>query len=289
LIPFRHRSPLLRRNVPGCGTFIEARAPKRERGYEELPVARLGCNKPLNWQTAVLFGAISAVVTLAGPDPARAGMLDFLFSGFHQQPASPAVTSYAEPSAPVRATEGERQGGGRAVVYCVRLCDGQHFPLERAVYATPVETCKAMCPASKTKVFFGNGIDHASARDGQRYTDLDAAYVYRDHLVPNCTCNGKDALGLAPFDAKTDPTLRPGDIVSTKDGLMAYAGKRGGQTAEFTPVDAFTLSADASAKSTRVRLSRRATESTAAADDQPGTIVRPQADLQADLRGQVNR
>ena len=136
----------------------------------------------------------------------------------------------------------------------MRLCDGQHFPLERTLYATPVETCRAMCPASKTKVFFGGGIDHASARDGQRYTDLDSAYVYRDHLVPNCTCNGKDAFGLAPFDAKNDPTLRPGDIVSTKDGFVAYAGKRGGQVAEFTPVDPATLSADLGVKQQSVQI-----------------------------------
>jgi Protein of unknown function (DUF2865) len=86
-------------------------------------------------------------------------------------------------------------GGGRYVAYCVRLCDGHHFPLEHTANAAPIETCRAMCPASKTKVFFGSGIDHAAARDGQRYTDLDRAYAYRDHLVANCTCNGRDALG----------------------------------------------------------------------------------------------
>ena len=171
----------------------------------------------------------------------------------------------------------------------MRLCDGQHFPLERTLYATPVETCRAMCPASKTKVFFGGGIDHASARDGQRYTDLDSAYVYRDHLVPNCTCNGKDAFGLAPFDAKNDPTLRPGDIVSTKDGFVAYAGKRGGQVAEFTPVDPATLSADLGVKQESVKMTRRAAEpAPGAGDDEPGTVVQqPQAGMQADLRGQA--
>ena len=164
---------------------------------------------------------------------------------------------------PVRPTRNSTEGehaAGRGIVFCVRLCDGQHFPLERTLYATPVETCRAMCPASKTKVFFGGGIDHASARDGQRYTDLDSAYVYRDHLVPNCTCNGKDAFGLAPFDAKNDPTLRPGDIVSTKDGFVAYVGKRGGQVAEFTPVDPATLSADLGVKQQSVKMTRRTAE-----------------------------
>ena len=43
-------------------------------------------------------------------------------------------------------------------------------------------------------------------------------------IVPDCTCNGKDALGLVNTPVDDDPTLRPGDIVATNDGLMAYNG-----------------------------------------------------------------
>jgi hypothetical protein len=245
------------------------------------------CSRPSSRYAAVLAGAALVTVGLATPDPARAGIWDFFFSGFHHDNPSPSVNAYAEPGTPGRSTGGEHLSG-RGVVFCVRLCDGQHFPLERSLYATPVETCRAMCPASKTKLFFGSAIDHASARDGQRYTDLDNAYVYRDHLVPDCTCNGRDAFGLAPFDAQADPTLRPGDIVATKDGFVAYAGKRGGQVAEFTPVDPATLSLGAATKPAATRLTRRAAEPPPApGDEEPGTVVRqPQADLQADLRGQ---
>jgi Protein of unknown function (DUF2865) len=245
------------------------------------------CSRPLNEYAAVLLGAILAV-NLISSNPARAGILDFLFSGFHRDGPSPAVSSYAEPGTPARGSESEHVGG-RGVVFCVRLCDGQHFPLDRTLYATPVEACRAMCPASKTKVFFGGAIDHAAARDGQRYTELDTAYVYRDHLVPDCTCNGKDAFGLAPFDSKNDPTLRPGDIVSTKDGFVAYTGKHNGQVAEFTPVDPATLSAQAVTKPQDVKLTRRTAEPLPdAGDDEPGTVVQqPQAAMQADLRGQA--
>ena len=72
---------------------------------------------------------------------------------------------------------------------------------------TPVETCRAICPSSQTKVFFGAEIDSATARDGAHYSDLNTAFLYRKQLVANCTCNGKDAFGLVPLDAKTDPTL----------------------------------------------------------------------------------
>lgn len=249
-------------------------------------------NKPLQWQAALLAGALSAAAILAVADSAQAGILDFLFGAFQPQQPAPPVNSYAEPGpmSPLRTPETAREsggGGGRYVAFCVRLCDGQHFPLENLANATPVETCRAMCPASKTKVFFGNGIDHATARDGQRYTDLDNAYIYRDHLVANCTCNGRDAFGLAPFDAASDPTLRPGDIVATKDGLMAYNGKRG-QTTMFTPVDASTLTAALNQQSpARAQLAKRAEPQPAAADDEPGTVVPGQADMQADLRGQA--
>jgi uncharacterized protein DUF2865 len=237
-------------------------------------------------RAAALAAVVSAAAMLATPHPARAeGFLDFLFGGFQQRPTPPRDTNYyAEPgriAPPPMGSESVRQGSGdagRALAYCVRLCDGQHFPMEHLANATPVETCRAMCPASKTKVYFGSAIDHAVASDGARYADLDAAFVYRKQLVANCTCNGKDAFGLAPFDAAADPTLRPGDIVSTRTGYVAYSGRRG-QSDAFTPVDSsavaaqLTPAATATAASARGQPSRRAEP--AAVDDDPGTIVHP--------------
>jgi hypothetical protein len=68
-------------------------------------------------------------------------------------------------------------------------------------------------------------------------------------VVDNCSCNGKDAFGLAPIDVNSDPTLRNGDIVATGAGLMSYASVprpgRGTQAASnFTPVDTSRLSGD---------------------------------------------
>jgi Protein of unknown function (DUF2865) len=232
-----------------------------------------------------LVGVVAALIVVAAPPPARAGFFDFLFSGRQDRPSG-GINSYAEPPASLRPTPplgGDTArangGGGRAVAFCVRLCDGQHFPLEHFSNATPVETCRAMCPASKTKVFFGGEIDHAVARDGARYADLDGAFVYRAHLVPNCTCNGKDAFGLAPFDLSSDPTLRAGDIVATKEGFLAYTGKRAGKKAAFTPVDAKTVSAQLNSGAAHARLARRNKEPEVA-DEEPGIIV-PQGGVQA--------
>ena len=168
--------------------------------------------------------------------------------------------------------EGAGGGTGRAIAFCVRLCDGLHFPMEQMANATPLEICQTICPTSTTKVFFGNDIGSAVAKDGTRYADLGTAFVYRKQLVANCTCNGKNALGLASFDVKNDPTLRPGDVVSTKDGLMAFSGKRG-QTGAFTAVDTSTRAA-LNAASSRQRSTPAVDEPIA--DDEPGTIMLPQ-------------
>lgn len=247
---------------------------------------------------AIFGGALATVALVVVPNPAHAGFFDFLFGGAQQQRApQPDVNSYATPSAPVAPAplgpESVRQsdtGTGHVVAFCVRLCDGESFPLESLANSTPIETCRSMCPASKTKVFFGSGIDHAVARDGARYTDLENAYVYRQHLVPNCTCNGKDAFGLAPFDLTSDPTLRPGDIVATKNGFVAYTGK-GGRDGGFSPVDSSAIAAELNGKSSRVELTESGNPPLY---DDAGTIVHPPATLQGsppvvDPRGQSAR
>lgn len=167
------------------------------------------------------------------------GFFDALFGGFSApRPAAPTY-AYADPSADVKRSEAPAPGSspGRRT-FCVRLCDGRFFPLMAANNATPVETCNAMCPASKTKVFHGGSeIGSATDANGARYSSLEQAFTYRKTIVPGCTCNGKDAFGLAPVDVMADPTLRSGDIVATSDGLKAFEGGKSEahKTADFTP------------------------------------------------------
>jgi hypothetical protein len=133
-------------------------------------------------------------------------------------------------------------GGGRGVAYCVRLCDGRYFPIQRHANANPVQLCSAFCPATRTQVFNGSQIDHAIASNGARYADLDNAFVYRQKVVDNCTCNGKDSFGLARIDVAADPTLRQGDIVASGDNVKAAliamhaAKERARDTASARPV-----------------------------------------------------
>ena len=238
----------------------------------------------LKWRAIALFSALSVAANITVPDSAHAqGFFDFLFGSPQQQPATP-PEPHAYPLPPMGlgrvapaplGQESVNEGNdntGHSVAFCVRLCDGQHFPMEQMANGTPVETCRAVCPYSKTKVFFGTEIGGAIAQDGQHYVGLAAAFVYRKQLVANCTCNGKDAFGLASFDVKNDPTLRPGDIVSTKDGLLAFTGKSG-QAPAFTPVNPATLPAGIRPGSPQLQLPPSVGP---AAEDEPGTIVQPQ-------------
>jgi len=147
--------------------------------------------------------------------------------GRQQRQYTPQASAYSDPGAVMQ----ERYGpagtpsisgsAGRSIAYCVRLCDGRYFPMQRQSNATSIQLCNAFCPAAKTQVFNGSQIDHAVGHNGARYADLDNAFVYREKIVPGCTCNGKDAFGLAKIDVASDPTLRAGDIVASGDNQKA--------------------------------------------------------------------
>ena len=187
-----------------------------------------------------------AIILVAGllalaPAPVGAeGLFDFLFGGA-RRPAPPlAASSYSDPyggQASQRPAEPALEAGP-SVAYCVRLCDGRYFPIQRTSNSNPVKTCSAFCPTARTKVFSGSEINTATANDGSRYKELPNAFVYRDRQVADCTCNGKDAYGLVTAEANDDPTLRPGDIVATDRGFVAYSGgsKR---NKEFTPIASY--------------------------------------------------
>jgi Protein of unknown function (DUF2865) len=260
-----------------------------------VALLRRRSNEASNWRAAVIAGALCGVCLAALPRPALAGgFFDFLFGDSRPNPP-PHAQSYGRGRAASSRFSSEtahEHGSARTAAFCVRLCDGEAFPMAHMANATPVETCHAMCPASPTKVFFGSAIDTAVAGDGARYSTLDTAYLYHKHLVADCTCNGRDALGLVPLKVTEDPTLRPGDIVVTANGLVAYAGKNGlGQA--YTPVDPSDIMT--ALNSVKSPPPRRARGTQPPDNDNTGSIVESQnAPPQylpaiADLRGQFDR
>lgn len=173
----------------------------------------------------------------AAAPAAAEGLFDFLFGGARR----PSVSSYSDPyggQASQRPAEPALEAGP-SVAFCVRLCDGRYFPIQRTSNSNPVRTCSAFCPTARTKVFSGSEINTAAANDGSRYKDLPNAFVYRDRKVADCTCNGKDAYGLVTAEAKDDPTLQPGDIVATDRGFVAYNGSSR-RSKEFTPIGSYS-------------------------------------------------
>ena len=133
--------------------------------------------------------------------------------------------------------------------YCVRLCDGRFFPLSGMSNRPPAAAasmCTAMCPASRTAIYRGGGIEGATASNGSRYSDLTNAFVYRQKIIAGCTCNGKTPFGLAQIDVSRDPTLRAGDVVVGSDGLKVVEvppdEKR--KIADFTARDNVATSTD---------------------------------------------
>ncbi|HET7886352.1 MAG TPA: DUF2865 domain-containing protein [Bradyrhizobium sp.] len=193
--------------------------------------------------------AAAILVSASGlaPRPASAeGLFDMFFGGLakqQRQAPAPQANFFADPSQQSQpAAPGSRPVvyGGSGPAYCVRSCDGKYFPLTRG-NASPVQMCQAFCPASPTKVFYGSNIDSATSASGERYADSENAFAYRKALRADCTCNGRDAAGLAPVDLTLDASLRAGDVVATTDGLVAYSGIKVGNnnSPEFIPVASY--------------------------------------------------
>jgi hypothetical protein len=176
----------------------------------------------------VAIAALSALFVIPAPAPASAqNLFDALFGGFRRA-MTPQRPAYVDPN---RSVEGNASSG-----YCVRTCDGRYFPVSGRGKMNAAEMCRAFCPSAPTQIFSGGGIERATAPNGQRYTDLPNAFVYREKMVADCSCDGKSPLGLVRFDDADDPTLRTGDIVATESGLMTY--RDDGRSGEFSPANA---------------------------------------------------
>jgi hypothetical protein len=215
--------------------------------------------------------ALTGSAALAPRMASAEGLFDFFFGGVQkqqQQKAPPQASFFADPfgiNQQQPATPPRPIASGSGPAFCVRSCDGRYFPLARG-NATPVQMCQAFCPASPTKVFSGSNIDSAWSSTGERYADSENAFAYRKALRADCTCNGRDSAGLAPVDLTLDTSLRPGDIIATTNGLVAYSGVKVGvnQTAEFTPVASYPgLTAEVRARLGEMKVAPVAAETVA--------------------------
>jgi hypothetical protein len=191
----------------------------------------------------LVIAVLAATVVIVPAPPASAqGVFDFFFRGPRRQGPPPSANSYADPSYPGYSGDRERVAAPSGIggTFCVRLCDGRYFPIQRHSGASPAQLCNSFCPAAETQIFSGSGIDHAVASNGSRYASLRNAFAFRERVVDNCTCNGRDAHGLVTLSVTDDPSLRSGDIVATNEGFVAYNGTGGRRNAEFTPIQSYS-------------------------------------------------
>jgi len=178
------------------------------------------------------IAATAAIMAAGVSSSAQAqDFFQFLFGGIQQprpayaprpQPMQRALPfaddGYASPAPAVSRPTHRNYSSVQA--YCVRTCDGRYFPLSATGGESKAESCNSFCPASETKVVYGSTIDSARTSAGKPYADLPNAFKYRSEIVAGCTCNGKDQFGLAKISIDNDPTVRKGDIIAGKDGLM---------------------------------------------------------------------
>ena len=182
-----------------------------------------------------LLGAAAlalGVMAFAVPAAQAQDFFSELFGGFSRG-RMPSMFDDATP----QSVERPRVASGQA--YCVRTCDGRYFPITANDNQSRATSCNNFCPSSKTEVVYGSNIDHATTENGKSYSDLPNAFKFRSEIVAGCTCNGKDAMGLAQVKIEDDPTLRKGDIVAGADGLKSVTrtDKRGASL-NMTPVPA---------------------------------------------------
>jgi hypothetical protein len=227
----------------------------------------------------------------AAQEVSAQNLFDTLFGGMGRPSGRAYAPSYrfqdlfSPPDSQSRPTsEASGYGGGGA--YCVRLCDGKYFPLPRAASTGQVsapKVCSALCPMASTKVFHGSDPTRSVASDGTRYDDLDNALVYRERVVPSCSCTGNGPGGLAQIDIESDPTLRAGDVVATAQGLRTFRGSASFpyKSADFTPVGSYErVSADLRQKLSDIRVDETArpaalVQSLATGNDGKAEAARP--------------
>src|SRR5689334_14384609 len=106
-------------------------------------------------------GRVAGVVlaiAVCGPPPSVQAR-DF-FSNFFgvfggRPPAPPVVSPFINDADPSDAPPRTRISHGGGPAWCVRTCDGRHFPASGTDDPSRQASCNSLCPAGKTEVVYG--------------------------------------------------------------------------------------------------------------------------------------
>ncbi len=194
-----------------------------------LAVVRPRCLKHSIGHAAVLAGALA--VAAFTPGPAQAGFFDFLFGNSQDQQApQPQPQSYAEPPSPGLDRVAPAPLAPKA---CAKAAAVAAAPSPIACGCATASTFRSNAWPMRRR-WRPAGRCARPARPRCSSAARSAAPSPRTaRIMPTSTPPSSTAsswspiapatagmrVGLAPFDLSSDPTLRPGDIVATKDGL----------------------------------------------------------------------
>ena len=103
--------------------------------------------------------------------------------------------------------------GGSYRTLCVRTCDGYYFPISfttsRRNFLRDQAVCAAMCPAADVRLYVhrnpGQESEEMVSVNGEPYTDLAAAFAYREKFNPSCSC-GRVTSALTTLKVRGDGT-----------------------------------------------------------------------------------
>jgi Protein of unknown function (DUF2865) len=81
--------------------------------------------------------------------------------------------------------------------WCVRSCDGYYFPVSfsttRDHFAADQAVCEQRCPGAEPQIYYhrnpGETPENMVSLEGSPYTELPAAFSYRNALNPSCSCS----------------------------------------------------------------------------------------------------
>jgi hypothetical protein len=146
-----------------------------------------------------------------------------LFGGGGNAPPAPTTETPINPEPETGSPIQSASGGSKAV--CVRTCDGGFFPVSYTASPSQYDDlqaqCSALCPNVQTELFTypGSGvIDQAVSANGQPYSSLPNAGLYRTKYDPACTCRPPhQSWAQALAGAEKLVGDRPSDIIVTPE------------------------------------------------------------------------
>ena len=132
---------------------------------------------------------------------------------------------------------GAPDGSATFRTLCVRTCDGYYFPVSFATtparFREDEQSCQRMCPAAEVMLFShrnpGEEVTQAVSIDGKPYTQLPAAFKYRQEFNPSCSCRKAGQSWADALGQTRDMTVERGDIVVTEERAKALSAPRDAQ------------------------------------------------------------